>query len=46
LQDKKFTRIQLKYLVRLRIEEDPSIAMGKFKFFSKKKGIDLTEKFK
>jgi ribonuclease G len=46
LQDKKFTRIQLKYLVRLRIEEDTSIAMGKFRFFSKKKGIDLTEKFK
>jgi ribonuclease G len=46
LQDKKFTRIQLKYLVRLRIEEDTSIATGKFRFFSKKKGIDLTEKFK
>jgi ribonuclease G len=46
LQDKKFTRIQLRYLVRLRIEEDTSIAMGKFRFFSKKKGIDLTEKFK
>jgi ribonuclease G len=46
LQDKKFTRIQLKYLVRLRIEEDISIPMGKFRFFSKRKGIDLTEKFK
>jgi ribonuclease G len=46
LQDKKFTKIQLKYLVRLRIEEDTSIPMGKFRFFSKKKGIDLTEKFK
>lgn len=46
LQDKKFTRIQLKYLVRLRIEEDINIPMGKFKFFSKRKGIDLTEKFK
>ena len=46
LQDKKFTRIQLKYLVRLRIEEDAGIPMGKFRFFSKKKGIDLTEKFK
>lgn len=46
LQDKKFMRIQLKYLVRLRIEEDPGIPMGKFRFFSKKKGIDLTEKFK
>ena len=46
LQDKRFTRIQLKYLVRLKIEEDMSIPMGKFRFFSKKKGIDLTEKFK
>ncbi len=46
LQDKKFTKIQFKYLVRLRIEEDTSMAMGKFRFFSKKKGIDLTEKFK
>ena len=46
LQDKRFTRIQLKYLVRLKIEEDFSIPMGKFRFFSKKKGIDLTEKFK
>jgi ribonuclease G len=46
LQDKKFTKIQLRYLVRLRIEEDAGIPMGKFRFFSKKKGIDLTEKFK
>lgn len=46
LQDKKFTRIQLKYLVRLRIEEDAGIPMGKFRFFSKKKEIDLTDKFK
>lgn len=46
LQDKKFTRIQIKYLVRLRIEEDTSIPMGKFRFFSKKNGTDLTEKFK
>jgi ribonuclease G len=46
LQDKKFTKIQFKYLVKLRIEEDPVIPIGKFRFFSKKKGIDLTEKFK
>ena len=46
LEDKKFTKIQFKYLVKLRIEEDPGIPMGKFRFFSKKKGIDLTEKFK
>ncbi len=46
LKDSKFTKIQFKYLVKLRIEEDQSIPMGKFRFFSKKKGIDLTEKFK
>ena len=46
LEDKKFTKIQFKYLVKLRIEEDANIPMGKFRFFSKKKGIDLTEKFK
>ena len=46
LEDKKFTKIQFKYLVKLRIEENPGIPMGKFRFFSKKKGIDLTEKFK
>ena len=46
LQDKKFTKIQFRYLVKLSIEEDASIPMGKFRFYSKKKGIDLTEKFK
>ncbi|MFZ2324820.1 MAG: Rne/Rng family ribonuclease [Ignavibacteriaceae bacterium] len=46
LQDKKFTKIQFRYLVKLSIEEDTSIPMGKFRFYSKKKGIDLTEKFK
>lgn len=46
LQDKKFTKIQFRYLVKLSIEEDANIPMGKFRFYSKKKGIDLTEKFK
>jgi ribonuclease G len=46
LQDSKFTKIQLKYLVKFSIEEDTGIPMGKFRFFSKKKGIDLTEKYK
>ncbi len=46
LQDKKFTKIQFKYLVKLGIEEDTSVPMGKFKFISKNKGVDLTEKFK
>lgn len=46
LRDNKFTKIQFKYLIRLQIEEDANIPMGRFRFFSKKKGIDLTEKFK
>ena len=46
LQDNKFTKIQFKYLVRLKIEEDTNVPMGKFRFFSKKKGIDLTDKYK
>lgn len=45
LQNKTFTKIQLKYLVKFSIEEDPGIPMGRFKFFSKK-GVDLTEKYK
>ena len=46
LQNSKFTKIQIKYLVKFNIEEDSGIPMGRFKFFSKKKGIDLTEKYK
>jgi len=46
LQDSKFTKIQFKFLVKLSIEEDQNISMGKFKFFSKRKGTELTEKFK
>lgn len=46
LQDSKFTKIQFKYLVKLKIEEDSTIPMGKFRFYSKRKGIDLTDKFK
>lgn len=46
LQDSKFTKIQFKFLVKFNIEEDPGIMMGKFKFFSKRTGVELTEKFK
>ncbi|MDY0084197.1 MAG: Rne/Rng family ribonuclease [Ignavibacteriaceae bacterium] len=46
LQNKKFTKIQFKFLVKFTIEEDPGIPMGRFKFFSKRTGVDLTEKFK
>jgi ribonuclease G len=46
LRERKITRLQFKYLVRLKIEEDNALSLGKFKFFSKKTGTDLTEKFK
>ncbi len=46
LQNKRFTKIQFKFLVKFTIEEDSSIQRGRFKFFSKRTGVDLTEKFK
>jgi len=46
LQNKRFTKIQFKFLVKFTIEEDSSIPRGRFKFFSKRTGVDLTEKFK
>lgn len=45
LKNTRFTKIQFKYLVKLKIEEDINIPMGKFRFYSKKTGSDLTEKF-
>ena len=38
-------KFQLKYFVRLQIEEDESVPQGRFKFISKKTGTDLTDKF-
>lgn len=38
-------KFQLKYFVRLQIEEDESVPPGRFKFVSKKTGEDLTDKF-
>lgn len=46
LQNKRFTKIQFKFLVKFTIEEDQGIPIGRFKFFSKRTGVDLTEKFK
>lgn len=40
------TKLQWKYFVKLRLEEDPSVTVGNFKFYSKKSGKDLTELFK
>ena len=40
---KYLTRLQFKYFVKLRIEEDDTLQPGQFKFFSRKTGDDLTE---
>ncbi len=40
---RSLTKLQLKYFVRLKIEEDESIPIGQFKFFSKKTQKELTE---
>jgi ribonuclease G len=42
---KSLTKLQLKYFIRIRIEEDDKIAPGKFRFFSKKTGEELTKQF-
>jgi ribonuclease G len=38
-------KFQLKYFVRLHIEEDETVPQGRFKFISKKTETDLTDKF-
>lgn len=38
-------KFQLKYFVRLQIEEDETVPQGRFKFVSRKTGEDLTDKF-
>jgi ribonuclease G len=40
---RSLTKLQLKYMVRLKIKEDDSIPIGQFKFFSKKTQKELTE---
>lgn len=40
------TKLQLKYFVKLKMEEDASVPVGSFRFFSKKTGEDLTNLFK
>lgn len=37
------TKLQFKYIVKIRIEEDESIPPNQFRFFSKKSGKDITE---
>ncbi len=40
---KGLTRLQFKYLVKITLEEDESIPVGQFRFFSKKTQKELTE---
>jgi ribonuclease G len=40
---KGLTRLQFKYLVKLKLEEDESIPVSQFRFFSRKTQKDLTE---
>lgn len=40
------TKLQLKYFVKLKLEEDTSVPVGSFKFYSKKTANDLTDLFK
>jgi ribonuclease G len=42
---KSLTKLQFKYFVRLRIEEDETMPLGEFKFFSKKNQKELTDEF-
>jgi ribonuclease G len=38
-------KFQLKYFVKLQVEEDETVPQGRFKFVSRKTGKDLTDKF-
>jgi ribonuclease G len=40
---KSITKLQIKYLVRIKVVNDETIPLGKMKFYSKKTGKDLTE---
>ncbi len=40
---KGLTKLQFKYLVKITLEEDESVPVGQFRFFSKKKQKELTE---
>lgn len=39
---KSLTKMQLKYFVRLKLEEDKNLSSDRFKFFSAKTGEELT----
>ena len=40
---KSLTKLQMKFLLRLKLEEDDTVPPGQFKFFSKKSGKEITE---
>ena len=40
-----FTKIQLKYLVKIKIVEDNNMPLGQIRYFSKKTGEELTDEF-
>ena len=42
---KSLTKLQLKYLVRLKVVEDETMPLAQFKFFSKKTQKELTDEF-
>ena len=42
---KTFIRLQLKYVVRIKIEEDQNMPLGQFKYFSLKTQKELTDEF-
>jgi ribonuclease G len=44
-RDGSILKLQIKYLIRIKIEEDPAIQIGHLKFVSAKTGNELTEIF-
>jgi hypothetical protein len=44
-RDGSFVKLQLKYLIRIKIEEDNNMQIGQLKFVSAKTGNELAEIF-
>ncbi len=42
----RLRRIMLKYFVWIRLESDPAIRLGEFRFISRKQGKDITDQYK
>lgn len=43
---KTITRLQFKYLIKIKLEEDPSVPLGQFKAYSKRNNREITEDYK